>query len=121
MNLRRILLVDAATCVVTGLALALFATPLASRLGLPQPLLFYAGLALLPAAALMAWVAARTTVPVSGAWVVVAGNALWALASVALLFFLSPRPLGYAFVIAQAVAVAVLAELEYVGLRRSAA
>jgi hypothetical protein len=31
---------------------------------------------------------------------------------------ISPRTLGYAFVIAQAAAVALLAELEIVGLRR---
>lgn len=34
---------------------------------------------------------------------------------------LSPTALGYAFVIAQAAAVAVLAELEYIGLRREVA
>ena len=121
MNLRRILLIDAVTCLVTGLALALFATPLSSLLGLLQPLLFYAGLALLPTAALMVGGAARAAVPVWGAWLIIAGNALWVLASVAVLFLLSPQPLGYAFVIAQAVAVAVLAELEYVGLRRATA
>ena len=39
MNLRRILLIDAATCVATGLVLSLFAAPLEPLLGLPYPLL----------------------------------------------------------------------------------
>lgn len=35
-------------------------------------------------------------------------------------FRAAPSPLGYAFVIAQALVVALLAELEYVGLRKAA-
>jgi hypothetical protein len=40
--------------------------------------------------------------------------------SVLVLVVFSPTGLGYAFVIAQAVVVGFLAELEYAGLRRSA-
>ena len=52
----------------------------------------------------------------------IAGNALWVAASVALLRsrWIPPSVLGWAFVIVQAAAVAVLAEMEYVGLRKSA-
>jgi hypothetical protein len=104
--------------VFTGLTLSLFAVQLEPLLGLPYPLLQYAGLALLPIGGFMAWLAVQSRLPKRGVSAVIAGNALWAAASVALLFVLSPSALGYAFVIAQAVAVAALAELEYAGLRR---
>jgi hypothetical protein len=116
--LRRVLLVDAGTCIATGALLALASTLLSRMLGLPAALLFYAGLALFPSAALMLWVALREPLARAAAWLVVIGNALWVLGSAALLVSYSPTALGYVFVIAQGVAVALLAELEYVGLRR---
>jgi hypothetical protein len=115
---RRVLFVDAATCVGTGLFLALLAAPLAPFLGLPAELLLYAGLALLPIAAFIAWVATREQMSAAGVWLVIIGNAAWVLASLALLFAVSPTVLGYAFVIGQALIVAALAEMEYVGLRK---
>jgi len=118
--LRRVLLVDAATCVATGALLSLDAAPLAPLLGLPAELLRYAGLSLFPIAAFMAWVATRQVPPHPGAWLIIAGNAAWVLGSALLFIPFSPTLLGYAFVIAQAAAVALLAELEYVGLRRAA-
>jgi hypothetical protein len=53
--------------------------------------------------------------------IVIAGNAAWTLASIALLFSdaVTPNLLGEFFVAAQAVAVGALAELQYIGLRRS--
>jgi len=52
---------------------------------------------------------------------VVACNAVWALDSVILLLtgWVQPTVLGEVIVLAQAVIVATLAELEFVGLRRS--
>ena len=47
-SLRALLLIDAATCAAMGLALGLGARPIAALTGLPQPLLIWAGLALLP-------------------------------------------------------------------------
>jgi hypothetical protein len=117
--LRRVLFVDAATCVATGGLLSLDAAPLAPMLGLPAALLFYAGLSLFPTAAFMLWVAMRRDVPRIGAWLVIAGNILWVIGSIAILG-LSPTGLGYAFVIAQAAVVALLAELEYTGLSKAA-
>lgn len=67
----------------------------------------------------MGWVALREELSVGGAWVVILGNAGWVAGSVAVVVVLSPTAIGYAFVLAQAVAVALLAELEYVGLRRA--
>jgi hypothetical protein len=120
--LRTVLLVDAATCVATGLLMALGADLVAEYTAIAAPLLRYAGLSLFPLAAFIA-VAGTCSLVSAAVWVVIAGNALWVAGSVLLLAggFISPNFLGYAFVGAQAVAVAVLAELEYFGLRQTEA
>ena len=117
MNLRLVLWIDAATCVATGLLLSALAAPLSPLLGLPAPLLFFAGLSLFPIAAFMAWTARRPSQP--AVWLVIGGNVLWVLGSL-LVLAMSPTKLGTVFVVAQAAAVALLAELEYVALRRTA-
>jgi hypothetical protein len=118
--LRTVLLVDAATCVATGLLMTAGSAALAPLTQLPADLLFYAGLSLFPVAAFIAFVATRKELPPAGVWLVIAGNAAWVAGSLWLLLggTLSPSLIGYAFLAAQAAAVAVLAELEYVGLRR---
>ena len=117
--LRRALWLDAATCAAMGVLLTLAATPLASFLGLPSALLAWAGAALFPIAAFMGWLAVREDVSRPLTWIVILGNAAWVLGSALVLVVLSPSALGYAFVIAQAIAVLLLAELEYVGLRKA--
>ena len=61
----------------------------------------------------------------AGVWVAISGNVAWVAASLLLLLLLSgsisPNAFGKTFVIAQALAVAALADLEYVGLRRAQA
>lgn len=115
--LHRVLAFDAATCLGMGLILAFGAGALAGPLGLPALLLQLAGASLFPAGAFMAWIAARGA-PRPGTLVVIAGNALWVIGSLALFVWLRPTPLGTAFVLAQAAAVGVLAALEAAGLRR---
>ena len=119
--LRNVLLVDAITSAAMGAMLFLGAGSLANLLGLPEALLRYSGLSLFPFAAFVAWVATRQALWRGGVWAVIACNLLWAIDSVLLLMpgWVAPVMLGYAFVIAQAVFVVVLAELEYVGLRRA--
>jgi hypothetical protein len=120
--LRRVLLVDAVSSALMGLALLLGADMLAKILQLPARLLSEAGVVLLPFAAFVAFVASRA-VPGRGAvWFVIALNVLWAIDSIVLLVtgWVAPNTLGYAFVITQAAFVAVLADLEYLGLRRAA-
>ncbi|MGA2128631.1 MAG: hypothetical protein ABSG76_21070 [Xanthobacteraceae bacterium] len=121
--LRRVLLVDAATSGAMGLLLVVAANLLAPLLGLPAALLDYAGLSLIPFAALVCWVATRQQLPRPGVWAIIACNAVWSADSILLLLsgYVAPTGLGATFVVAQALVVAILAELEYVGLRRTAA
>lgn len=118
--LRSLLLMDAATCTAMGGLLVLGAAAVGDLTGLPPALLFYAGLALIPTAAFMALVATRPAVPPAGVWLIIAGNGLWAAASLLLLAsgLVTPNALGVAVVIGQALAVALLAKLEHDALRR---
>ena len=120
--LRRVLLVDAASSGAMGLLLALLAGPLARWFGLPTGMLREVGVFLLGFAVVVAALGLRRASQRLLFWLVVIGNALWALDSVLLLVsgWVAPTALGGAFVVAQALAVAVLAELECAGLRRSA-
>jgi hypothetical protein len=120
--LRRALLADAIFSGVSAVLLALGASALASLLNLPEALLRETGLFLVAYAALVGWLGTRQAMPKALVWMVVAGNAAWALASIALLFsgWVAPNLLGEAAVAVQAIAVGVFAELQYVGLRRSA-
>jgi hypothetical protein len=116
----RVLLADATLSGASGLLLLLGGSALAGTLGLPPTLLRGAGMILLPFAALVAWIATREPPPRAAVWAVIAGNALWAVDSVALLAtgWVAPTALGYAFVTSQALAVALLAGLQRLGLRR---
>lgn len=117
--LRRALLADAVISAATGLLLAVGASLLSDLLQLPEPLLRFAGLALLPFAAFVAVVATRERVSRAAAWAVVLVNALWALDSVVLLVagWVAPNLLGFGFVLAQAAVVAGFAALQVMGLR----
>ncbi len=119
--LRRVLIADATASGATGLLLLLGAGALAPLLGLPETLLRVAGLTLVPFVAIVAWMATRDTLPRVAILTLVAVNVLWVVDSVLLLVAapVEPNALGVAFVLAQALAVALFAELQYVGLRRS--
>ena len=110
-TLKSLLVVDALTCSVFGLLLVVAAAPLAALLGLPQSLLFYAGVVLFPCVALMALAAKTLAKPLVA--MVIAGNAAWVVASVALLPMFEVTTLGIAFILAQAVVVSGLAVLEW--------
>jgi len=119
--LRKALLADALLSGITGLILLLAAGPLATLEGLPVGLLRWSGIILIPFAAFVAWLGTRERVQRPLVFAVVACNALWALDSVLLLVtgWVEPTILGEVFVLGQAAVVAVLAELEFIGLRRS--
>jgi hypothetical protein len=119
--LRRALLADAIFSGVSAVLLTLGASALASLLNLPEALLRETGLFLVAYAALVGWLGTRPSIPKPLVWIVVAGNAAWALASIALLFsgWIAPNLLGEAAVVMQTITVGVFAELQYLGLRRS--
>lgn len=121
--LRGVLMADAATSLAMGLLLTFGADRLQPLLGLPRALMSEAGMLLFPFAALVLFTATRAQLPRTLAWVIVISNVLWALDSVMLLLssWAAPTMLGKAFVVAQAVGVALFAELEFFGLRRSPA
>jgi hypothetical protein len=119
--LRWVLIADAATCVAAGLLMMFGASLLGQLLGLPAGLLRYGGIPLLPFAAFLVYLAWRPNLSTSAIWTVIVLNALW-IADSFLLFvtgWVTPTEVGYAFIAAQALGVAVFAGLEYVGLKRS--
>jgi hypothetical protein len=119
--LRYALIGDALASGATGLLLALGAGALTGFLGLPEALMRAAGLILLPYAAAIAVLGTRATVSRRAVWAVIAVNGVWVADSLILLAsgWVSPTALGYAFVMAQALAVLVFAEAQYFGLRRA--
>ena len=120
--LKNALVLDAAACAGMGLALAFGAGALAAPLGFPAGFLRGAGLALLPCAALLAFLASRETLPRLAVHAVIGVNLVWIVDSLAILLlgWFQPTGLGIAFVLGQAAAVAVVTELELIGLKRSA-
>jgi hypothetical protein len=121
--LRRALQADAIFSGASGVLLTLGAGEFAPLLNLPEALLREAGLFLIAYAAFVGWLGTRTSFPKILVAMVVAGNAAWTLSSIALMFSgaVSPNLLGEAALATQAIAVGVLAELQFLGLRRSGA
>ena len=119
--LRRALLADAVFSGIAAVVLTLDAGALAPLLDLPEALLRETGLFLIAYTALVGWLGTRESLPKALVMIVVAGNAAWTVASIALLFSgaVSPNLLGEIVVVAQAIATGVFAELQYIGLRRS--
>lgn len=119
--LRNALALDAAACAATGLLLAFAAGPLSGPLGLPATFLIGAGVVLLPCAAILTWLSSCATLPRLTVLAVIGINLLWVADSIAILVagWFSPTGLGIGFVLAQAGAVAVITELEVIGLKRS--
>lgn len=116
--LRRLLVVDAITCLAMGAALIFANAPLAVLTRLPPALLAGAGLVLLPIAGFMLVLARRLSPSPAGVRVVIAGNVLWVLASVLLPLWpqIEPSSVGLLGLMAQAAGVAVLAALEQFAL-----
>jgi len=119
--LRRALLLDAAASGALGAAMALSASPLGDWFDLPSGLLRWAGIALVPFAALLAALGTRERVARPAVLAVVAVNLLWVAGSLLVLLsgWVEPTALGVAFVVAQALAVAVFTGLQELGLRRA--
>ena len=119
--LRRAFLLDTIASGMMALLLSFGAGELAPLLDLPEQLLRETGLFLIAYTALVGWLATRQSMPKLLVITVIAGNAVWTVASIALLFSdaVTPNGLGQIFVVAQAMVPGALAELQYIGLRRS--
>jgi hypothetical protein len=119
--LRQALLADAVTSAACGILMLVGAGFLTGLLGLPPSLLRTSGAILVPYAALVAYLGTRETLPRMVVWAVILGNAVWAVDSLLLLAsgWVEPTRAGNVFVVVQALAVAMYAELQFMGLRRS--
>jgi len=117
----RALFADATFSGISAVGLTLGAGIFASSLNLPEALLRETGLFLIAYAIFVGWLGTRAAMPKALVMIVVAGNAAWTLASIALLFSgtVTPNLLGEITVVAQAIATGVFAELQYIGLRKS--
>jgi hypothetical protein len=119
--LRRAIQADAIFSGASAVLLTFGAGAFAPLLSLPEALLRETGLFLIAYAALVGWLGTRPTMPRVLVTIVIAGNAVWTLASIALLFSgaVTPNLLGEVAIVMQAIVVGALAELQYIGLRRS--
>ena len=118
--LRTVLLADGAIGLASGLVMVLGGAWLAGLLGLPTWLLAPAGLSLFVYAAAVFWMARQASVPRLAVWVLIAINVAWAVACMAIAAgpWFEPTTLGQAFLAAHVITVLVIAELQYMGLRR---
>jgi hypothetical protein len=121
--LRRAIQADAIITGAMAVLLVAAAGVLGPMLNLPDAFLREVGVFLIVYAALVGFLGTRELMPKAAVWLVIIANAIWTIDSIALLFtgWVSPNLLGQAFVVAQAVAVAIFAELQYIGLKRSGA
>ena len=121
--LRAVLILDAVASAVTTLLLIEGAGLLAVPFGLPEPFLRAAGLVLIPFVLFVGWAATREAPPVPVVWAIISANALWVVASAIFLLgpWVQPTALGTGFVIAQAIAVGLFAELQLIALWRRCA
>lgn len=119
--LRNTLLADAAMGACAATLTILGSGFLAGLLALPQALIFWAGVALVPIVAFLLVMARRERIPRSWLREIVFVNWLWVAASVGILAFapIAPNALGVAFIVAQAAAVAGFALLEGLALRQA--
>lgn len=112
--------VDAAISGLLGAAMLIWAPLLDGPLGVSTDVLLALGAFLLAYAAALVWIV-RMGVPTRWAQAVIAGNVAWAALGVVavLAHWLTPTTAGAVVALAQAAATAILAELQYVGLRRA--
>jgi hypothetical protein len=122
--LRLALLADAGASGATGLLLLAASGPMSRLLGLPEALLFWAGAAFLPWAAVVAWLARHPAPARRAVQAIAALNLVYVLDSVLLLaagpaLGLHPNALGTGFVLLLAVVVAGFAAAQWAAQRQA--
>lgn len=121
-QLRNALRIDAVVSGAAGLLMVLGSGLLAQPLSLPQPLLFWAGLAFLPWCGALLWAGARKSLPRLVVLDVIGLNALFVAICVILPFsgLIAPNLLGTTFILAQGAVVAAFVAMQYAALRATA-
>jgi hypothetical protein len=119
--LRLALKLDAAAAGALGALLAIGGAELDGPLGAPTTFLVPTGLFLVAYAMCLWFVATRPSVSRPAVWTVIGLNLLWVADSVVLVAagWFALTALGTGFVLVQAAAVALVADLEFMGLRRT--
>lgn len=122
MFLKRVLVADAAVSGACGLLMVSAAPQLQSLLQLPAAPTRSVGIVLLAYAVFVALVSQRDPLPRAAVWSIVAINVVWVIDSVLLLMsdWVAPNALGVTFICMQAVVVGVFAELQIIGMKRTA-
>ena len=112
---------DAVVTAANGAAYLLAAGPLSDLLGLSTPLLRIVGVGLLAFAAVVWLVGSARRMSRPAPATIIALNAAWAVGCVAAVLadVGTPTTVGAAWIVAQALVVAGLAELQLAGLRRA--
>lgn len=118
--LRFIFQFDAIGTAALGLTMLAASGPLSAALGIPAQLLIAEGAILTPYAAMLWFAAARPVMSRGFAWAAIALDALWVLASAALLVSgaLPLTPIGWWSMAILAAAVAAIGLTKFVGLRQ---
>ena len=118
---RYVLWADAISCLACGILQVALTSPLSSYFGLSQNLLTGTGVFLLPFGAVVALLAMRTRVPNAIVGVLIAGNILWGVLAAGTLLRGDARITlaGKGYIVAQALTVLILAQLQYLCIRVS--
>jgi hypothetical protein len=121
--LKKVLTADAVISGAAAVAMMAGSTFLPGLLGLPAELLLWAGVALVPFVAGLALMIRAGSVPVGIVVAVIVVNIAWVVASLLVAFgpAFATTLFGKVFVVGQAAVVALFAELQIIGLRRTRA
>lgn len=119
--LRFALRLDGVASFASGVLATMAATPVAGWLGTSATAVFATGLFLLAYGLTVFLLGQRQSLPRWAVLTVICGNVLWVLESVCvpLAGWIAPTTLGWALLLGQAAGVALFADLQYAGLRRS--
>lgn len=120
-SVRHAVLADGVISGAMGALLIVAASPLSGLLGISAGFLFWVGVALMPWMLALLLIGRKDQPGARAVETVIALNALWVVTSIGLILFgpFEMTALGIAFVVAQALAVAVFAELQFFGLKRA--
>lgn len=117
--LHYVLWADAISCLACGALQIIFTRFLSQHLGLPLFLLADTGFFLLVYGIVVAFLALRARVPAALIWPLIVGNVTWGVAAAVTVLEgdMQVTVLGKGYIIAQALTVLILAQLQYLCVR----